>query len=67
MLGIVLKELDSLVTRKALSSSEAMSIQQGICPTILPGSTHMARFIEQCRLQPSHKDEYIIKAVRGGK
>ncbi|KAJ5836572.1 hypothetical protein N7447_002598 [Penicillium robsamsonii] len=67
MLGIVLEELDSLVVRKILLPSEASLLDRGICHTILPGSTLMARLLEECRLQPSLKDEYILKPVRGGK
>ncbi|KAJ6001300.1 hypothetical protein N7522_006527 [Penicillium canescens] len=67
MLGIVLEELDSLMARKVLLPTEASLLKKGICHTILPGSTKMARFIEMCRLQPSFKDDYILKPVRGGK
>ncbi|KAJ5781231.1 hypothetical protein N7457_006391 [Penicillium paradoxum] len=67
MLGIMLEEVDSLVARQVISPSEAGLLQQGICPTILPGSHQMTQFIEQCRLHPNHKDEYILKAVRDGK
>ncbi|OQE30159.1 hypothetical protein PENFLA_c003G02087 [Penicillium flavigenum] len=67
MLGIVLEELDSLVAKNILLPSEAGLINQGICHTVLPGSTQMTQFIEKCRLQPSTKDEYILKPARGGK
>ena len=67
MLGIVLEELDALVARNVLLPSEANVLQRGICPTILPGSTNMAQFIKQCELQPTLKDEYLLKPVRGGK
>lgn len=67
MLGIVLEELDSLVASNVLLPSEASLLQRGICPTVLPGSTEMARLTKLCQLQPSLKDEYLLKPVRGGK
>ncbi|KAJ6187249.1 hypothetical protein N7519_002157, partial [Penicillium mononematosum] len=67
MLGIVLEELDSLVAKSILLPSEARLINQGICHTVLPGSTQMTQFIEKCRLQPSTKNGYILKPARGGK
>lgn len=67
MLGIVLEELDSLMARDILTPSEAGRLQQGICHTVIPGSTQMAQFIQQCRLQPHLKDNYLLKPVRGGK
>ncbi|PYI05181.1 hypothetical protein BO78DRAFT_447826 [Aspergillus sclerotiicarbonarius CBS 121057] len=67
MLGIVLEEMDSFVAREVLTPQGASLLKQGICHTILPGSSHLAHLIEQCRQQRDLKDEYLLKPARGGK
>ncbi|RAL03488.1 uncharacterized protein BO80DRAFT_488477 [Aspergillus ibericus CBS 121593] len=67
MLGIVLEELDSFVTRTVLAVQEASLLEQGICQTILPGSGQLAQLIERCRQQNDLKIEYLLKPARGGK
>ncbi|KAL4807138.1 hypothetical protein BDV18DRAFT_136995 [Aspergillus unguis] len=67
MLGLVLEELDSLVTRNVLTAEQAHILDCGIVPTIIPGSAKLGQYIARCAENPSLKDEYILKPVRGGK
>jgi hypothetical protein len=65
-LGIILSELDHLVTRKVLNQQEAATISLCITPTILPRTPELATLITSCELDPKLKDAYILKAIRGG-
>lgn len=67
LLGIILEEMDSLTSRKIITSEQARRLNQGIAPTILPGSTALAELIAKCKLAESWKDNYILKPIRGGK
>lgn len=67
MLGIVLQELDSLVTRKILSAEQAVRLENGIAHTILPGSPELEDLIDRSRVSKQLKDEYILKPIRSGK
>jgi len=67
MLGIILQELNSLVTRNILSAEQAARLEKGIAPTILPGSPELDDLIDCSRASEQLKDEYILKPVRSGK
>lgn len=66
LLGIVIQELDNLVTRNVLTPEQATILHQGIVPTIIPGSSQLSHFIAECR-QSSLQDAYLLKPVRSGK
>ncbi|KAI0897466.1 hypothetical protein F4806DRAFT_462301 [Annulohypoxylon nitens] len=67
ILGIVKQELDSLVQRGLINSTQAKILDEGIVDTILPGSQELKQLLQQCKLSPTLKDGYIIKPVRDGK
>lgn len=67
MLGIVLQELSALVARKVISPEDAARLENGITPTILPGSAELESLIRRSAASPSLKDGYILKPVRSGK
>lgn len=67
MLGIVLQELGSLVTRNILSAEQAARLEKGIAHTILPGSSELEDLIDRSRASEQLKDEYILKPIRSGK
>lgn len=60
-LGIILQELEDLVDKhKILTSVQARVIQEGIVPTVLPGSPELkSKWVDRCM-----KDGYILKASR---
>ncbi|KAJ5678737.1 hypothetical protein N7462_006981, partial [Penicillium macrosclerotiorum] len=67
MLGIIREELESLTSRGVISIDQARRLDQGITPTILPGSTKLAAFLKSCQVSGTLKDDYILKPIRGGK
>lgn len=67
MLGIVLQELESLVTRSILSAEQAAHLEKGIAYTILPGSPELEDLIDRSSASEQLKDEYILKPIRSGK
>jgi hypothetical protein len=67
MLGLVLEELDSLVSRNVLSSCQAERLTKGLVHTIIPGSETLQNFISSCQTDLSLKNEYLVKPVRSGK
>lgn len=66
LLGIVIQELENLVTRNVLTPEQATILHRGIVPTIIPGSPQLSHFIAKCRTT-SLQDAYILKPVRSGK
>ena len=67
MLGLVREDMSSLVARKVISSHQARTLDQGIVPTILPGSGNLEIFISSCLADTSMKTGYLLKPVRSGK
>ena len=68
MLGIVLQELEALVTKHhVLTAHQAAILRNGIVETIIPGSPELEHFIHSCGDDPSFKDGFILKPIRGGK
>lgn len=64
-LGIILQELNSCVTKHGiLTSDQANALQQGIVPTLLPGSRELNQWIERNNQGKVTKDDYILKAAR---
>ncbi|GFF23882.1 hypothetical protein IFM61606_08971 [Aspergillus udagawae] len=64
-LGIILQELNSCVTKHGiLTPNEANALQQGIVPTLLPGSPELKQWIERNNQGEVTKDNYILKAAR---
>ncbi|RHZ44307.1 uncharacterized protein CDV56_101192 [Aspergillus thermomutatus] len=65
ILGTVLQELDALVNDyKVLTAEQARILQDGIVPTVLPGSSELKALISQSRNNAALKNEYIIKPCR---
>ncbi|KOS48699.1 hypothetical protein ACN38_g376 [Penicillium nordicum] len=52
-----------LVSRKVLSPEQATRLENGITPTILPGSVELEDLISCSQI----KDGYILKPIRSGK
>lgn len=67
MLGIIREELESLTSRRVLTPEQAQCLDQGITPTILPGSAALDEFLGSCKVSGNLKDNYILKPIRGGK
>jgi hypothetical protein len=64
-LGIILQELNSCVTKHGiLTPDQANALQQGIVPTLLPGSPELKHWIERNNQGEVTKDKYILKAAR---
>ncbi|THC87547.1 hypothetical protein EYZ11_013008 [Aspergillus tanneri] len=64
-LGIILQELDTLVTKHGiLTPDQANALQQGIVPTLLPGSPELKQWMERNNQDEASKDNYIVKAAR---
>lgn len=64
-LGIVLQELDSLSSKHGiLTPDEAKTLQDGIVPTLLPGSPELNEWIHNHQQAAVTKDDYILKAAR---
>ncbi|RAH78069.1 hypothetical protein BO86DRAFT_403162 [Aspergillus japonicus CBS 114.51] len=66
ILGVLLQELDSLVSKQVLTAEQAAIIRHGVVPTINPGSPELSGLIDQQSRSLIHKDNYIIKPVRSG-
>ena len=68
MLGIVLEELNDLVSvQKVLSSREADILRRGITLTVNPGSRALSAVMKVSRVWPDIKDEFLLKPIRSGK
>ncbi|KAJ5813813.1 uncharacterized protein N7503_000563 [Penicillium pulvis] len=68
MLGLILQELDSLVSRhKVLTPAQATILREGISTTLVPGSLEMKQFIDISRINPNLKNQFLLKPIRGGK
>ncbi|KAH1819186.1 hypothetical protein KXX35_002341 [Aspergillus fumigatus] len=67
MLGLVLEELDSLVSRNVISLHQANILNRGLVHTIIPGSTKLENFIATCQSDTLFKDKHMLKPVRSGK
>ncbi|KAF3403590.1 hypothetical protein F1880_009530 [Penicillium rolfsii] len=67
MLGIIREELESLAARGVISTDQLHRLDQGIVPTILPGSAALTTFANNCKLSKAFKNDYILKPIRGGK
>ncbi|KAI2137938.1 hypothetical protein LOZ27_005676 [Ophidiomyces ophidiicola] len=68
MLGILLQELDSLVTNHGvLTKEQARALRAGIVTTYLPGSQELEHMIVKSKCQPELKNNYLLKPIRSGK
>ncbi|KAJ5503924.1 hypothetical protein N7463_006798 [Penicillium fimorum] len=67
MLGLVLEELNSLTTRNIITPKQAEWLERGLAHTVLPGSTGLNQFIENCKSSDAFQNEYLLKPIRGGK
>ncbi|KAJ5374596.1 hypothetical protein N7517_006602 [Penicillium concentricum] len=67
MLGLILEELDSLITRSIITPQQAEWLERGLAHTVLPGSTGLNKFIENCKASDVFQNEYLLKPIRGGK
>ncbi|PYI05973.1 hypothetical protein BO78DRAFT_128353 [Aspergillus sclerotiicarbonarius CBS 121057] len=68
ILGVLLEELDSLVNKhQVLTTEQAELLRQGIVPTINPGSAELEQLIDRCAKSDTTKDSYIIKPVRSAR
>ncbi|KAI0517593.1 hypothetical protein F5B22DRAFT_110747 [Xylaria bambusicola] len=67
MLGIVKQELGRLVKQQVLTPAQARVLDEGIVDTYLPNSPQLSSLLQKSISEPSLKDDYILKPVRGGK
>lgn len=67
MLGLVLEELDSLISRNVITSCQAEILNRGLVYTIIPGSTKLESFIKACQSDTLFKNKHMLKPVRSGK
>ncbi|KAI9646634.1 hypothetical protein NHQ30_004630 [Ciborinia camelliae] len=67
MLGILKQELDSLVSRRVITSTQAQILDQGIADTIIPGSAEMEQFFCLSQKFPKLREQFILKPIRSGK
>ncbi|RAK79414.1 uncharacterized protein BO72DRAFT_365277, partial [Aspergillus fijiensis CBS 313.89] len=67
ILGVLLQELDSLVSKQVLTPEQAAILRHGVVPTINPGSPELSNLIDQQSRSLIHKDNFIIKPVRSGR
>ncbi|OJK00144.1 hypothetical protein ASPACDRAFT_1855740 [Aspergillus aculeatus ATCC 16872] len=67
ILGVLLQELDGLVSKQVLTPDQAAILRHGVVPTINPGSPELSKLIGQQSRSLIHKDKYIIKPVRSGR
>ncbi|KAI6777649.1 uncharacterized protein J7T54_003818, partial [Emericellopsis cladophorae] len=67
MLGIVKQELPRLVARGVLTRTQAATLRRGVVDTALPGSSELQRILDASRADPSVRDGYLMKPIRGGK
>ncbi|KAM0232012.1 hypothetical protein ACHAPO_008046 [Fusarium lateritium] len=65
ILGIIHQELHDLVHKhKIMSQDQGKILEDGIIPTIIPGSQELQSVMENARQDPSNKDEFIMKPFR---
>ncbi|KAM0145449.1 hypothetical protein ACHAPC_010535 [Botrytis cinerea] len=67
MLGIVKQELESLVSRKVITTAQAQVLDQGIADTILPGSIELERLVYLSQQFPKLQYDFLLKPIRSGK
>ncbi|PYH86981.1 hypothetical protein BO82DRAFT_396923 [Aspergillus uvarum CBS 121591] len=67
ILGVLLQELDSLLSKQVLTAEQAAIIRHGVVPIINPGSPELSELINQQSRSLIHKDNYTIKPVRSGR
>ncbi|OQD67627.1 hypothetical protein PENPOL_c003G03580 [Penicillium polonicum] len=69
LLGIILQELNNLVEKhKVLTSDQARILQEGIVPTILPGSPELKKtFLNQRNQVDTLKNDFMLKAARASR
>ncbi|KAJ5212483.1 uncharacterized protein N7498_004129 [Penicillium cinerascens] len=67
MLGLVLEELNTLVSRNVISSRQAKILNRGLVHTFIPGSTKLKNLITTCQSDTLFKDKHMLKPVRSGK
>ncbi|OIW24938.1 hypothetical protein CONLIGDRAFT_684835 [Coniochaeta ligniaria NRRL 30616] len=65
-LGVVYEELDDLVSRGTLTQQEAGTVRQGLAPSFLPTSSTWSKVIEECKADPTTKDQWVLKYARSG-
>jgi hypothetical protein len=64
-LGVILQEINSLVAEhNILTPGQGQALQQGIVPTLLPGSPELKHWVERHIQGKVGKDDYILKAAR---
>lgn len=64
LLGIILQELDNLVHKHGiLTLDQAKAVQEGIVPTVLPGSPELERILHKGD-HSTQKKSYMLKAAR---
>ncbi|KAL3467836.1 hypothetical protein BJX64DRAFT_273817 [Aspergillus heterothallicus] len=64
-LGVILQEINSLLTEhNILTPGQGHALQQGIVPTLLPGSPELKHWVERHIQGKVSKDDYILKAAR---
>lgn len=67
LLGIILQELNDLVSKhRVLTSEQVQILQQGIAPTIIPGSPELKHLIIMELKSKNIKDQFILKPARLG-
>lgn len=65
ILGIVRQELHDLVYKhQILTAAQAHILEEGLIPTIVPGSPEAKTLLEPISLETSPKDGYILKPFR---
>ncbi|ESZ90463.1 hypothetical protein SBOR_9157 [Sclerotinia borealis F-4128] len=67
MLGIVKQELESLVSRRVITTAQAHTLDQGIADTILPGSVELEHLVHLSQRFPELRYESLLKPIRSGK
>jgi hypothetical protein len=66
-LGIILQVLDVLVTKHGiLTPDQANALQQGIVPTLLPGSPQLKQWMERVNQDEASKDIWQDPSIRPG-
>lgn len=67
-LGIILQELNDLVDRhQVLTPDQARILQEGIVPTILPGSPELKRILSKSKQGETLKNDFMLKAARASR
>ncbi|KAE8311389.1 hypothetical protein BDV41DRAFT_578671 [Aspergillus transmontanensis] len=69
LLGTILQELDDLVEKhQVLTPDQARILQEGIVPTILPGSPELKKiFFNEGNPKPTLKDDFMLKVARASR